>query len=367
MNLPPPTGSPIIARIQNNSMLPVLVGIAVGVLLLILVFVEIAKRLQATYVQQMSGAERQRTRPTNRFDIRYVAREYRLTKDEAEFLFEICKRYKVPNARFFLSDYEKATHLFKTAYLDLVREEASIQTLLLIFSIYEKINRGNLGFSIISTTAVLRVGQRLLYIDPDGKKYVTSVVETNEHEMHIATPRDKAGSEVMLEDLSKINLMIQGKNDVAFSVSVRVLRYQIKQGEPVVVVTHSNRLEPFLKHEYVYIHAHIPCQMQRAFSKPSSQKGDTVEYVVEGRTYNGILLNYSGTSCNIVSKHSINNHQVLQLKVKLDGNDVDEIIVMVMNVAANEETHAFLLHANFVKISEKTKNYILAHVYSFAA
>jgi hypothetical protein len=170
----------------------------------------------------------------------------------------------------------------------------------------------------------------------------------------------------MLQGLSKINLMIQGKNEVAFTTSVRVIRYQVRQGDPVVVVTHATQFQPFLKHEYVYIPARIPCQLQAVISKPDSHEADTVTYEAEGRTYNAILLNYSGTSCNIVLKNTINVHQLLQVKTKINGHDIDEMVVMVMNVVSNEEQHAFLIHANFVKLSERTKNYILSRVYAFA-
>jgi hypothetical protein len=160
--------------------------------------------------------------------------------------------------------------------------------------------------------------------------------------------------------------MIQGKNEIAFSTSVRVLRTQVREGVTMIAVAHSNQLESFLKHEYVYIQARVPCEMQHAESTPGSSK-DSVQYVAEGRTYDGIFLNYSGTSCNIIAKHSINIHQILSIKVKLNGQNIDEIIVMVMDVVAREENHTFLLHANFVKLTEKTKNYILSRVYSFTA
>ena len=365
MNLPPPSGSPIIARIQNNSQLPIIVGIAAGVLLVILAFMEVARRLKKAYAQQAEG-EGQKTRPTTRLDIRYMAKDYGFSKDEAALLFEICGRYKVPNARFFFKDYEQTSNLFKTAYLDFQSEMASEQMVSLVFSIYEKINRFNLTFTNIPATTALRAGQKLLYIDPDGKKYAVSVIDTNKHELFLTMPINRTGKSIIMQELSKIPLMIQGKNEIAFSTSVRVLRTQVKEGVTMVVVTHSHQLEPFLKHEYVYIQARVPCQMRNAESTPGDSK-DSVHYAAEGRTYDGILLNYSGTSCNIIAKHSINIHQILSVKVKLNGQDVDEIIVMVMNAAEHEENHTFLLHANFVKLTEKTKNYILSHVYSFTA
>ena len=365
MNLPPPTGSPITARIQNNSMLPVLVGIALGALLLIFAAMEIAKRIRKAYVQQMEGEE-QKTRPTKKQDIHYMAKEYVFSKDEAALLFEICKHHKVPNARFFLKNHAQAANLFKTAYLDFRNEMADEQTIALVFAIYEKINRVNLAFTNIPSTAALRAGQKLLYIDPDGKKYTVTVVDSNKHGLLLTAPVDRSGKSLALQELSKIQLMIHTKNEIAFSTAVRVLRTQTREDGTVIATAHSNQLEPFLKHEYVYIQARVSCEMQNAESMPGADK-DSVRYVPEGRTYDGILLNYSGTSCNIIAKHSINIQQILSLKVKLNGQDVDDIIVMVMNAVAREENRTFLLHANFVKLTAKTKNYILSHVYSFTA
>jgi hypothetical protein len=275
MNLPPPTGSPILARIQNEGKLPVIIAIAAGVVFLIFISVEIYKKIQQTYAKQ-SYAERQRTRLTNRGDIHAVAKEYAFTHDEAQHLFEMCKKHKVPNARFFLKDHEQTVRLFKAAYLDSMGEVVKDLTQSLVFSMFEKINKSHLSYSVISSTALLRSGQKLLYIDPDGKKYMTSVIESNENELIIATPKDKSGNEIMLQGLSKINLMIQGKYEVAFTTSVRVIRYQVRQGDPVVVVTHATQFHPYLKHEYVYIPARIPCQLQAVTSKPDPQEADAV-------------------------------------------------------------------------------------------
>jgi hypothetical protein len=243
---------------------------------------------------------------------------------------------------------------------------ANEQTVSLVFAIYEKINRINLTFTNVSSTMALQAGQKLSYIAPDGRKYPISVIDITKHELLITAPVSRKGGNIVMQELSKIHLMIHTKNEIAFSTSVRVLRTQQREGMTMIAVAHSNQLEPFLKHEYEYIQTRIPCEMQNTESTPGAAR-DSVRYVTEGRTYDGILLNYSGTSCNILAKHSINIHQILSVKVKLNAQDVDDIIVMVMNATAREENHTFLLHANFVKLTEKTKNYILSHVYSFTA
>jgi hypothetical protein len=366
MNLPAPTGSPIIARIQNNGKLPVILGAAAAFVLLLVVIGEIIRRMRALYVRA-STSERQKTRPTTKKDIASVVKEYSFTDDESRLLYEICKKHSIPNVRFFLRDHDQTTHMFRTAYQASAGDNDAGHEQTLIFAMYEKICKSNMAFSLLTSTMSLRVGQKMLYIDPDGKKSKTFIVDSNENEMIIATPKDKAGNDIMLQSMTKINLMIQGKNEVAYSCAVRVIRNQITTGEPVVVVSHSNRFETFLKHEYVYVPAKIPCQLQEVETVPDPKRGpDAVLYDARGRTYNGLVLNYSGTSCNIVVKNSIRVRQILRLETKLDGRDMDQMIVLVMNVVENQESRAFLLHTNFVKLTEKTKNYILSHVYSFA-
>jgi hypothetical protein len=364
MNIPPPSGSPILARVENKGVLPIVAVIAIAVVLLIIIGVQIYRQILQTYARQ-SHSDRHKTRITNKRDVRFAAKEYSFTREESDYLYAVCKKNKVPNIRFFLKDHERTTRLFKTAYKDTLGETDPVTDQSLIFSMYEKINKSRLAYTMMSSTSSLHPGQKLLYIDPDGKKYMTNVVDSNESELIIATPKDKTGNEIMLQDLSKITLMIQGKNEIAFTASVRVIRYQVKSGDPVVVTTHANHFQPFIKHEYVYTPARIPCLLQQAAAKSAPRTAETVEYEAEGRTYNGILLNYSGMSCNIVIKNTINVHQILKLKTKFNGQDIDNLIIMVMNVVPNEEERAFLIHANFVKIPEQTKNYILSHVYSF--
>jgi hypothetical protein len=177
----------------------------------------------------------------------------------------------------------------------------------------------------------------------------------------LSVPKSKAGDEIMLPNLAKINLMLQGKSDIAFTMQVRVLRSQTKLGDTVIVTTHGTQFESFLKHEYVYIKARLPCMLQQARATPSA-RGEA-EYEADGRTYKGLLLNYSGTSCNIVVKNAINVHQLLSLEAKFDGEHVEDCVVMAMNVVENKG--AFIIHANFVRMSEKLRNYILAHIYLF--
>jgi uncharacterized protein YpmB len=353
---------------QNNSKLPVILGIAAVVVVLIVLIGEIVRRIQAAYIKA-SMSEEQKARPTGKKDIATAAREYSFTPEESRLLYEICQNYNVPNLHFFLQDYEQTTRLFKTAYQTFGGSDIQHAQALML-AIYGKICKSNAAYSIITTTMSLRAGQKMLYVDPDGKKYMTSVIDTNENEMIITTPKDKAGNDIMLQSLTKINLMIQGKNEVAFSCTVRVIRNQMTQDRPAVVVTHSNRFETFLKHEYVYVQAKTPCQVRAAVTNPDHRQGpDAVVYDAQGRTYNGIVLNYSGTSCNIVVKNSIRVHQLLMVETKLDGHSTDRMVVMVMNIVENNrqsENRMFLLHTNFVKLTERTKNHILSHVYSFS-
>ncbi|MDR1786671.1 MAG: hypothetical protein LBR23_09470 [Spirochaetaceae bacterium] len=356
------TGSPIEARAQNESQFPIIFGVCAGVVLIAFLLLQLAKKIKAGY-HTPEYLERQKQRTTNRKDIRAVTEEYGFTQEEAQFLEVQCRDRRTPNIRYLLKDHAQTLALIKELFQASLSESNPEGDQTLIFSIFKKINKIRLADAAMTTTATLPVGQKLLYVDSEGKKYTTSVIDNNEKGLTLSAPRDRSGMEVVPENLSKITLMMQEKNDIAVTIQVRVLLTQEKPGGAILLTTHGTHFESFLKHEYLYVHARLPCTLQPAAAKPGD--GGEVTYVTESRTYKGLLLNYSGTSCNIVVKNPINLRQFLRMSVRIDGEHTEDFIVMAMDVAENKKDGIFVIHANFVKMSEGVKNYILSHIYSF--
>jgi hypothetical protein len=118
-----------------------------------------------------------------------------------------------------------------------------------------------------------------------------------------------------------------------------------------------------MREEYLYIPAHIPCKFSGARLLPTNK--NTVVYESTGKVLSGMLINFSGESCNIAAKETIAIQQNIKIELSLDGNNTANIIAAVVNTVHNDTSGLYVLHAKYVQMDDKTRNYILARVYDF--
>jgi hypothetical protein len=78
-----------------------------------------------------------------------------------------------------------------------------------------------------------------------------------------------------------------------------------------------------------------------------------------------MLVNFSGETCNIATKEPTAIQQNIKIAVNLGGKTAGNIIAVVANTAHNDATALHVLHAKYIEMDDKTRNYILARVYEF--
>jgi hypothetical protein len=300
--------------------------------------------------------ERVRKRRTTPKDIRQVTETYSFTADEMAFINKLCTKIVVPNITYLLANIASAYDFCKSSYQFLAsggfgaKEDVDYYNALLL-SVWDKVSKQFQFTSAIASSYVIPVGQAFFYVDNNGRKHACELVNNDSTGMILTVPLDNEQNELRPPELQSINLFFVGAGDIGYTTAVRVVRYQERAKRREMAVSHTSYFLPHLRHEYTYIRAQCSC-----VCTVSGADGGTGQL-------EGMLVNYSGINCNIVLPEPLGVGQQFVVDITLTDTP-DKITMSVANVAIMSGGK-YLVHANYVAMAQKTKNYILARTNAF--
>ncbi|MDR3283695.1 MAG: hypothetical protein LBS97_00775 [Treponema sp.] len=352
------SGSWLEARQNPIIYIPLVIALAAIAVFLI---ISIVSRLLQKYLNLPPKSERIKKRITRRVNIHRVSERLSLTTDETQLLTGICRKYRTPNVEYFFEDAEKTYGLFEKAFKE--QGDLSVTEKACLFSLLGKINKYRLAEDRINGLHVIPEGQQLFYVEDSGKKSSSLLIENTAVEMILSIPKDSSGAEVRPVELSKINLFYQGKNDIAYTVTVRVVRYQERLAIKELVVTHPLGRKAHLREDHLSIPANISCKFAVAKAAPG-EKG-AAAYEKAGDFISGRLISFSRETCNIAAAATVPIQQQIIIKLSLDGESASRIVGVVIKIAHTGGAGLYMLHIKYAAMDDQTRNYILAQVYGF--
>jgi hypothetical protein len=359
--LPGGSGSPLEARQSLFVYIPIILGIIVAV-------VFICTYLTGKFIKKAlkipPKSERIKKKITTPANIRHMAERISLVKSETALLAEICQTYRVPNIEYYFEDAEKTYQLFSTAYKKMSGQKNSVEDIYTLFSLLGKINKYRLSVTQVTEIHALPPGQKVYYVNEQGKKTWAAVIENETSGMIVSVLQDDLRNEERPPELSKINLFFYGKNDIAYTISVRVIRYQERRSVQEMVVTYSLMSQSHLREEFVSVPANIPGRLAAA-RVLHTRNSHSATYEPVGDFSPARLINFSGENCNIAAQMVVPIQQFVIFEVALQEEIHARIVGMVTKVAHSRNDNVHVLHVKYVDMEKVANNYMLARVYEF--
>jgi len=359
---PAPTGSPILARIENQSKLPILAAVAA---LAVLAVAAVGALMR--YFRRMAGdgaSERVKNRRTTKGDIAAAAAEYGLLKEDTEFLSLLCARRPVPNVRFLFKDCRRTKELFAEAYRDAASWDDPEYVRDAAVGITERLGRARIASQRLVSTTALPIGQRFLYPEDTGRLFVTELLSKDPHGLLISAPCGASGVPADIADLTPIALVFF-RGEGAFTLHVRVIRREAFQGRAALAVSHAARIDAGLKHEYARVYNGASCNVQRV-TEITAPDG-AVTYRKEGEPFKGRVMNNSSAACLLITDGEGEPGHFLALSPLSGGGETIIVRALYDKPGARPEEGRRSLECAFVSMSALAKRRILAALYGFGA
>ncbi len=334
---------------------PLFLGIGVAVFFLIVNI--ILKTVRNSTMKKNSDP----LRPTTVSDIRFAAKELNLTGEERDFLWNICKTNKVANFLSCMKNPVQLDELFKTVFSKTSTEDNKA----LLFSIRNKIDQDKRNTALISSTKNIPTGQKMTYIDENHDQYPSEVIDNVPDGLVLIVPKNLYGDELRPAPLSKITLSFEIKDNTAYRLTTRVVRYQ-QRIHSELVVSHTNNLEILHRRNQRRV-PYNPVCVFAAVKVTTGGKGKdpAVEYVPLEHRYEGKLVDISSEGCSIQTNLAIKKQQYIYIEFKLDDSSTDSVFGMIVDTIVNSQTKLNTLHIHFVRMKLETRNKIYTLVYEY--
>lgn len=335
--------------------IPLFIGIGIGLFFLV---ANILFKIAKNSFQKKTAIS---NRLTTLSDIKFVAKYLQLTNEEKDFLWDICKHHKVKNFVVFMKNQIQVDELFKTVFKSLTDEYKKS----LLFSIRNKIEQDRHNSALISSTKNIQIGQKIMYIDANHDHFSSEVIDNLPDGLILVVPKNIFGDELRPEPLSKITLSFEAKNNVAYRLLTRVVRYQ-QRAQSELVVSHTNNLEILHRRNQKRIPYSPICEFAAVkVSTGGKGKDPSVVYTPLEHRYEGKLLDISSEGCSIQTNLAIKKQQYIYIELKLDDSSTDSMIGLIVETTQNTQTKLTILHVNFVRMKMETRNKIYRLVYEF--
>lgn len=346
------TGSPILARINLN--LSMVLIVALGILALFAVLYFIARGIEK-YRDSKAYAEKNKDRKTTAKEINSFAKKAELEKEEKEILYHIFKAHPLPNINFAIKDPAAMEQYLKEEFtvLDTANDETGKKA---IFTLRNKISKTVEPDLTIKDSKLIPLKTAFTFTPSQGIHFALVLVESTPGEMHFLLPQDLP-QEDKPQILSKVTLIFVYKNSLPYEIEARVVRYQKgKNNSDIMVCGHTDRIKKRKKRLYPRLELRAGCRFSFA-SIEKTENGE--EYKTSGKVHEGILADSSAGGCRIITKLPIKPEQYITIRAPFDGNEEEEATGFIIRTTKNKNEE-YIIHIKFVRISDSTANRINA-------
>lgn len=358
----PISGSLISAR-QTVNILP-LILIFVSVAVIAIVIFVISKIIH-DYKNSPEYIQKIKNRPLTQKDVKNIAVQCKLTREEAELLWKICYENQATNILILTKDKEMFDDLLKSEFYELktVGDEKKISVL---FSLRKKLFTSFVDQFTVKSTKMIGDHTNFVFTAHQGTHYNLAYPEKTADGLYFYMPEQLLLGDDRPDQLQKIGLSFIAKDGTAYKLETRVMRYQKdKTGKTMMVCAHTDRLEPLAKRSSDRIDMELNIQFAavKAINHGTEKKPD-MEYKINERRYPGTLLDISAGGCRLVTKLPIKPNQHIYIEGMFNQLEVDHAIGLILRNTRRKDG-LIILHIKFVSIDLPVVNRILALAYNY--
>ncbi|MBN1699874.1 MAG: PilZ domain-containing protein [Spirochaetales bacterium] len=339
------------------------------VIILIIVMVVVIGTLQS----RKTTLKKTTRRKYNKFLFDRMAKDMGLQKSQIHFLQKLIALANIRHPLLLFTNTALLDSVLKKGIYSIERQVnisdadriKNLNNLYEIKQIIERHSRKNIG---LKSTLLIKPGQELILISPKGERFHSKVISNFTSSITCTYPVIPPGRENLITKGNKLKIFFWRENDSGYSFITKVLSYDRTRSVPCFSVQHSRQLKR---------------EQHRKFSRKPLRRSCflyPVEIVTIGRGRNirrklivhdnqrhlGIIFDISVGGCRAGSSIAFRKGSYLKLEFDIKPQTPVVAYGKVQSIKRTigvGATHS--MHIQFVKLSNKNRNYIYSYVYNY--
>ena len=352
-------GSPLSARQQGFVYIFIIIALIIIVLLVIISLLLSRYRSHKMLKRWIEANKNKETKYKNVKAISHIAN---LTKAETKLLWSICHKNHLKNIEFTYKDKNLIDSHFKLEYEKMNDFYDAEQRKKVLFSLRFKLENAHDKRLSITSTKRLKDGQQITYYDSNKMPWTLTVFASTKDLLYLKLPQNLFESNSRPQTLSKINCSFILYDDFNYLCQLRVVRYEEKNDEHYMIVSHTNNLHLSQRRMSKRLVLETLCTFNPIKFVNDGQE-DEMEII--DKDYKGIIKDISCSGCKILCPYPIKKDQFIHIKFELEELGKNEISGLIVDTKKTQDLKTFTLHIKFINISLKLSNLINAFIYRY--
>jgi c-di-GMP-binding flagellar brake protein YcgR len=339
------------------------------IILLIIVFVIVIGTLQS----KKTHLKKTTRKKYNRFLFDRMAKDIGLDKYHIHFLQKLISLANIRHPLLLFTNTALLDSVLKKGIYSIERQLnisdadriKNLNILYEIKQIIESHSRKGIG---LKSTILIKPEQELILISPRGERFHSKVISNFTSSITCTYPVLPPSKENLIAKGNKLKVFFWRENDSGYSFITKVLSYDRTRSVPCFSMQHSKQLKreqhrkfsrkPLRRSCFLY-----PVEIITVGKKRNMRRKIAVH---DNQRHLGIIFNISVGGCRVGSSNPF--RKGAYLKLEFDIKPQTPVIAYgkvqsIKRTIGSGATHS--MHVQFVKLSNKNRNYIYSYVYNY--
>jgi len=334
------------------------VYVAVGGVLLVLVLYNVIRY----------GASSSSSHRFSRGAFRRAARAAGLSEEDIRFLEQYGKALDITDPGFVFRNPQKMDAFFKSVYRyidkDSESEEDADGKRARLFKARENLTRSIAAGTKVTSSRQLGRGTPLTFLAPGEESYPTIIQGVEPAGIAGESVRDAYGEPLRFHKGSKLTCYFYSETHQGYKFTSRFLGVQRLGTKEIMIFAHSDAVTALPARSHARRETRVPCTFYRVAVSERVVKGKKMrDAKVSGVSFPGTIVDISAGGLGIQSANALPAGEFIKVEFATEGGPQSAFAKVVrMNKL---KTIGGIMHAQFIRISQRSLNAILTFVYGY--
>ena len=323
------------------------------------------------YKKSEKYIQKQLSRVSTYKDVKKFIEDNRLSSEEEDMLWNMCRIQKLPNINYYIKEPEPLFAKLKEFYFYLKEHNATPKDIDIFFRLDFNIEKISAATKNLLSTKQLIPEAIVFYLTHESEQFPFYVKSNTQDFLALEIPKfmyDNPNLKPPL--LERLRFITKAQNGMTYHFTSRAMRYQTNpDGKIYLIIAHSedllNQAHRNSKRESIdaecIFHPARPAKPEERTKKAIKNNED--EYVIAPKEYPGRVTNISSGGCCIKTKLPVKEKQYLTIRIPT--MDLDEHIIGIIRRTRQLLDQTYNLHVQFLKIDLESKNKINAYAFKY--
>jgi c-di-GMP-binding flagellar brake protein YcgR len=346
----------------------IILGIIIVILILVIVIGNIISKRGVTV------KSRSRSRKGyNKFLFDRMAKDIGFSKKHIDTLKKLIIIARVRHPPLLFTNTNLLDSVLKKGVYSIERQPAlseneRIQLLNTIYEIKQTIEYHSKRGIGLKSTFLIKPGQLFTLQMSNGDRYHTKLITNHSDALLCSYPAVPPGRNYLFKRNTRINASFWRENDSGYSFQSKILGHDRKRGIPSIALQHSKKIKreqnrrfsrkSLKKSCFIY-----PLQVFKTGPKRRPRKKVVTQ---ENLRHMGVLFNISAGGCKVGCTTIHKKGSYIKLEFDINPRTPVSALGKIQSIKRHPGTGAnHVIHVKFVKLSNKSRNYIYSYVYNY--